>query len=131
MQEDSSGTRRRRAMQGPKSEQLMSAVAARDPQLATWVDEFVFGQVWDREGLNESDRMLVAIAALGSLGRYNQLRTYLFGALHAGESARRIHETLVMLTVYAGFPATLDALEVWQQVLDSARRQGRVTDMDR
>jgi 4-carboxymuconolactone decarboxylase len=109
----------------------MAAVAALDPQITAWVDEFVFGQVWERGGLGESDRLLVAVTALGSLGHRDQLRTYLFGALHAGESARRIHEALVMLVVYAGFPVALDALGVWKEVLDSVRRQGLTTDLDR
>jgi 4-carboxymuconolactone decarboxylase len=124
------GTQRRRRMQGPKSEELMVTLDQLDERVAGWVDEFVFGEVWERDGLGEADRLLVAITALASLGRTNQLRTYLFGALHAGESARRIHEALVMLTVYAGFPAALDALATWCDVLASARRQGVSTDLD-
>jgi 4-carboxymuconolactone decarboxylase len=116
-------------MQGPKSEALMAGVTELDPQLAGWVDEFVFGTVWERDGLSEPERLLVAITALATLGRPDQLRTYLFGALHAGSSAAKIHEALVMLAVYAGFPAALDALRVWREVLASARRQGLAPDL--
>jgi 4-carboxymuconolactone decarboxylase len=117
-------------MQGPKSDELIASVTRLDEQVADWVDEFVFGQVWGRAGLEETDRLLVAITALATLGRHNQLRTYLFGALHAGESARRIHETLVMVAVYAGFPAALDALSTWREVLQAIRRHGIATDLD-
>lgn len=123
------GAERRRRIQGPKSERLQQAVAALDPELAAWVDEFVFGRVWGRPGLSEAERTLVAISALGTTGHPNQLRAYLFGALHGGMSAKKIHDALLMLVVYAGFPAAIDALTVWREVLDSARRAGVTLDM--
>ncbi|MGH3320964.1 MAG: carboxymuconolactone decarboxylase family protein [Streptosporangiaceae bacterium] len=118
------GRERRRRVQGPKSEQLQRAVADLDPQLAEWVDSFVFGEVWARPGLTEQERMLVAITALAAAEHPEQLRAYLFGALHAGVPADKIHEALVMLTVYAGFPVSLRALSLWRDVTESARRQG-------
>lgn len=121
---DHEGTLRRRRAQGPRSEALREAVAKLDPGLADWVDEFVFGKVWGRPGLEEPERMLVAISALAALGRGEQLRAYLFGALHAGVPAIKLHEALVMQAVYAGFPAALGALGVWREVVAAARRQG-------
>jgi 4-carboxymuconolactone decarboxylase len=123
------GTARRRRIQGPKSDALAAAVASLDPEVSEWVDEFVFGKVWDRPGLSEEERTLVAIAALGATEHPAQLRAYLFGALHAGTSAKKLHETLVMLVVYAGFPAALQALTTWREVVDSARRQGIAVDL--
>jgi 4-carboxymuconolactone decarboxylase len=126
---DTSGAARRRRIQGPKSELLAQAVAALDPEVAAWVDEFVFGKVWERPGLSEEERTLVAIAALGATEHQAQLRAYLFGALHAGVPAKKIHEALVMLVVYAGFPAALQALTTWREVVASARRQGIAIDL--
>ncbi len=99
-------------------------MASLDPGLAEWVDQFVFGEVWGRPGLSEPERMLVAISALAATGRPDQLRAYLFGALHAGVPAVKLHETLVMQAVYAGFPAAIGALGVWREVVGAARRQG-------
>lgn len=111
-------------MQGPRSDELRDALAGLDPDLAEWIDAFVFEQVWGRPGLSEPERMLVAISALAALGRPDQLRAYLFGALHAGVPAAKIHEALVMQAVYAGFPAAIGALSTWREVVASARRQG-------
>jgi 4-carboxymuconolactone decarboxylase len=116
-------------VQGPKSEALQRAVEALDPGVAGWVDEFVFGAVWDRPGLSEEERTLVAISALAATEHPTQLRAYLFGALHAGISARKIHEALVMMVVYAGFPVALDALGVWREVVDASRRAGVTVDL--
>jgi 4-carboxymuconolactone decarboxylase len=123
------GAARRERVQGPKSAALQRAVAALDPDVAEWVDEFVFGTVWERPGLSEEERTLVAISALAATEHPNQLRAYLFGALHAGVSAKKIHEALVMMVVYAGFPAALGGLTVWREVIDAARRAGVTVDI--
>lgn len=126
---DEEGAQRRRRAQGPRSEDLRAALAELDPGLAGWVDEFVFGAVWGRPGLSEEERMLVAVSALAATGRPDQLRAYLFGALHAGVPAIKLHEALVMQAVYAGFPAAISALSTWRDVVASARRQGLEVDL--
>jgi alkylhydroperoxidase/carboxymuconolactone decarboxylase family protein YurZ len=68
--------------------------------------------------------MLVAISSLATQGKGALLRNYAHGALQAGVSARKIHEALVELVVYAGFPTATSMLFEWQQVLAAARRQG-------
>jgi 4-carboxymuconolactone decarboxylase len=73
--------------------------------------------------------MLVAITALGALGHTDQLKNYLHGALADGMAAREIHEALVMLAVYSGFPAALRALTCWVGVVESVRRRGGTVDL--
>ena len=114
----------RRAAQGAKSEQLQAGVEALDEGLARWVDEFVFGDVWQRPGLDYRERMLAAIASLAALKNHDQLRAYLFGALQAGVPVDAVREVLVMQVVYAGFPVAIQALSVWEEVLASAERSG-------
>lgn len=121
---DSEGTQRRKRAQGPKTDSIQKVVSGLDPQVGEWVDSLVFGDVWGRPGLSEDDRTLVAITALAATRQPDQLRVYLFGALHCGIPARRIHEALVMLAVYAGFPVALQALRLWAGVVAAAKRQG-------
>jgi 4-carboxymuconolactone decarboxylase len=118
------GSRRRARVQGRKSAQLHAHLERLDPGVAGWVDSFVFGQVWDRPGLDESQRTLIAIAMLAATERPDQLRAYLFGALDNGVSPAAVQEVLAMSAVYAGFPAALNALRLWQDVLRSAAAQG-------
>jgi 4-carboxymuconolactone decarboxylase len=117
------GARRRRRAQGVKSDRLQEELARLDPELARWADDFVFGQVWAREGLSFEERILVAISQLAATGRTRQLRNYLFGAVQAGVDAGKIHETLIMLTVYTGFPNAIEALTTWVEVSESLRRR--------
>jgi 4-carboxymuconolactone decarboxylase len=118
------GTERRRRAQGVKADGLQSALAALDPELAEWADCFIFDDVWGREGISQDERMLVAITALAAGKNPEQLRNYLHGALQAGIDAQKLHEALVMLVVYCGFPTALQALVVWKQVVDVERRRG-------
>jgi alkylhydroperoxidase/carboxymuconolactone decarboxylase family protein YurZ len=124
------GRARRERAQGAMAGQLQEALAALDPQLAQWADSFVFGEVWGRAGLSQDERMLVAITALAATGHPVQLKNYLHGALDAGIAASKIHEALVMLTVYCGFPAALSSLSCWKQVAASARRRGVPIDVE-
>lgn len=102
--------------QGAKSDQLGQALGEVDPALLEWADEHIFGTVWARPGLAFEDRMLVAIVALATQGQINQLRNYFHGALQEGVAAEKITEALLMLHVYAGFPAAINALACFRQV---------------
>jgi 4-carboxymuconolactone decarboxylase len=118
------GRARRKRAQGAKADKLQAAMAALDPQLVEWADGFIFGEVWGRPGLSFEERMLVAISQLAATNRPAQLKNYLFGAIEAGIPAVKIHEALVMLTVYTGFPNALGALACWDEVCASLRRRG-------
>jgi 4-carboxymuconolactone decarboxylase len=123
-QAESRGAARRCRAQGAKADQLQALLASLDPGVGRWADEFVFGEVWGRPGLDFEGRMLVAITSLATQGQGTLLRNYAHGALQAGISARKIHEALVELVVYVGFPTATSMLFEWQQVLVAARRQG-------
>jgi alkylhydroperoxidase/carboxymuconolactone decarboxylase family protein YurZ len=126
----SAGRARRGRAQGPKADKLQAGLHALDPQMAEWADRFIFGEVWGREGLDQHERMLVAITALAANGNLPQLRNYLWGALHDGIPARKVHEALVMLVVYAGFPRASSAVDLWREVVESAKRHGLDVDLD-
>ncbi len=121
---ESRGAALRRRAQGAKADQLQALLTSLDPGVGRWADEFVFGEVWGRPGLDFESRMLVAITSLATQGKSALLRNYAHGALQAGVSARKIHEALVELVVYVGFPTATSMLFEWQQVLVAARRQG-------
>lgn len=114
------GAARRERAHGKKAPRLYEAISELDADLGRWSDGFIFDEVWGRPGLSHDDRMLVAIVALAANGQFEQLRYYIRGALEAGVPPSRIHESLLMLVVYCGFPRALSALAVLKQVLASA-----------
>jgi 4-carboxymuconolactone decarboxylase len=125
----SQGAALRARAQGGRHQDLQAALGAIDGRLADWADGFIFGEVWNCDGAPFEDRMLVAIVALAATEKPNQLRNYLHGALQDGMDPRRIHEALLMLVVYVGWPTTLQSLIVWQEVVRSARKRGAEIDL--
>ena len=123
------GAALRARVQGSRHEALHAALGTIDPRLRGWADDFIFGDVWAHDGIDVHDRVLVAIVALAATGRTEQLRNYLHGALQDGFDARRLHEALLMLVVYVGWPTTISSLVVWQEVVQSSRRRGMVVDV--
>src|SRR5277367_6532991 len=117
------GARRRRRAQGAKHAALQQSLLDIDPQVAMWSDEFVFGKVWAGDALSFGEQMLVAITALAALGNHAQLRNYLHGALQGGVSEDAVRQALSMLTVYAGFPLGIQALNVLKVVVDSEAKR--------
>jgi 4-carboxymuconolactone decarboxylase len=126
---DNPGQALRARAQGARHEALQANLGSIDPRLRGWADEFIFGDVWNRDGLAFEDRQLVAIVALAVTNKPDQLRNYLHGALQDGFDPRRIHEALLMLVVYVGWPTAIGALVVWREVVLSERRRGRQVDV--
>ena len=94
-----------------------------------WVDDFVFGTAGQRRGLSKDDRLLVSIIALTTLRRHGELERALADAVDAGVEPIRIHETLIMLCIYTGFPVVIETLYVWGRVVRSKREQGVKVDV--
>ena len=117
------GAQRRSRAQGAKADKLQAALEALDPDLGRWANEFVFGEVWADDALAFDERMLVAVTALATLNRRNQLRNYLHGALQAGVPAEKLREAMKMLTVYAGFPVAIEALVELDAVFAARERR--------
>ena len=56
--------------------------------------------------------MLATLSVLSSLQRLSQLQTYVHSALNMGMGAEEIQEALIHCSLYAGFPSTVNSLEV-------------------
>jgi 4-carboxymuconolactone decarboxylase len=87
------------------------------PDFYRWVAESAFGMIWSRPGLPVRDRSLVTVAQLAALGRTEELRAHLAGALNVGLTRDELVEVLMQTAVYAGVPAANEALRVAADVL--------------
>jgi 4-carboxymuconolactone decarboxylase len=108
---------------GEKGVAIDSVMSELEPELGRWAREFAFGEVWTRDALGFEERQLVALTSLATLGRTEQLRNYLFGALDSGLAEEKVSQALAMICIYAGFPAAMNALVCWRDVRDSHARQ--------
>ena len=88
-----------------------------------FVTEYAWGAVWTREGLSRRDRSLLNLGMLTALGKPNELKLHLRGALTNGVTREEIREALMQSAVYCGVPAALEAFRVAREVfseLDAA-----------
>jgi 4-carboxymuconolactone decarboxylase len=84
-----------------------------------YTSEALWGSVWSRPGLSLRVRVLETLSVLASLQRIPQLRTYLNSAMNAGLDAAEVREVLIQCSAFAGFPATVNALELFREILES------------
>lgn len=87
------------------------------PDFYRYVAETAFGMIWSRPGLAIRDRSLVTCAQLAALGKTEELKAHLRGALNVGISKVELVEVLMQTAVYAGVPAANDALKAAAEVL--------------
>ena len=88
-----------------------SGVAEVAPEFARMVIEFAFGDLYSRDALDLRTRELIAIAVLAATGTAGpQLRMHVESAANVGLTKSHIIETLIQVSLYAGFPASLNAL---------------------
>jgi 4-carboxymuconolactone decarboxylase len=86
------------------------------PNYADLRVELAFGVVWSRPGLALPDRMIATLAALCSVQRLNHLRRYVAAALGLGLEPRSIVEIFIQCGIYAGLPASEEAMAVAEAV---------------
>lgn len=115
-----------RAVLGPEGERVRESLGHTFPDLARLLVEFPFGEVYGRPALGRKIRELIAIAALAAKGNARpQLKMHVHGALRVGCSRKEVLEVLLMMTVFAGFPAALNGVEVAREAFDEYGRTKR------
>lgn len=88
------------------------------PDLARYTIEYPFADIYSRPGLDLKSREIATVAALTALGNCQpQLKVHLQAALNVGCSADEIKEVILQMSVYAGFPAALNAMFAFKEVL--------------
>lgn len=81
------------------------------PDLGRWIIEFGYGDVFSRPELDPRARQAATIAALTALGNASpQLEFHIGGGLAAGLTPAEVVEIIYVTTVFAGFPAGLNAV---------------------
>ena len=78
-----------------------------------------WGAVWSRDGLDLRTRSLVTLGMLIALGRSQEIKGHVRGALNNGASRGEIREVLFHSSVYCGFPLAVDAFRSIKEVFDT------------
>lgn len=86
-------------------------------QFQELLTSYCWGAAWGGDALTRRERSLINIGIIGTLGRNNELRLHLKGALRNGVTPEEIRDAIIQLTVYAGVPLGLEAMKLAQEVV--------------
>lgn len=82
-------------------------------------EEYCFGEIWSRPGLERKTRSLLCVATMIALNRQHELRIHVGTALNNGASVEEIREVLLQSIIYCGLPAGLEGFRVAEEVLSA------------
>ena len=79
-----------------------------------------FAKVCDLEGVEAEEEALAIVAALTALGNAGpQLKVHINNALNLGWTPAEIIELMLQMTVYAGFPAGVNGMNIAREVIEA------------
>jgi 4-carboxymuconolactone decarboxylase len=81
------------------------------------VTRYCFASVWGREELSRGVRSMITVAMLVALGRAQEIRVHVKGAINNGVSKDELREVLIHSAIYCGIPAAVDGFRNASAVL--------------
>jgi 4-carboxymuconolactone decarboxylase len=119
------GWEKLKEVDGEAGERVMESLKDIAPDLARYVIEFPFGDVYSRPGLDLKSREIAAVAALAAIGTATpQLKVHIHGALNVGLSRQEVVEIIIQMAVYAGFPAAINGMFAAKEVFQERDEKG-------
>lgn len=98
------------------------------PDLANYVLEFIFGDLYSRPGLDLKTKQMLTVTILATLGNAKpQLAYHINAGLNIGITRQEIVDILTHISGYAGFPAALNGMATAKEVF-AERDQKNITD---
>jgi 4-carboxymuconolactone decarboxylase len=111
------GLKKLAEVDGNVGKQVIESLKEIAPDLARYVIEFPFGDIYSRPGLDLKSREIATIAALTAMGNAQpQLKVHIHGALNVGCTREEVVEVIIQMAVYAGFPAALNGMFAAKEV---------------
>jgi 4-carboxymuconolactone decarboxylase len=108
-------------------QRFAQAQARRTAFTEEWMDfvnQYAFGEVWARPGLDKKTRHMLTIAMLTALGRLEELEVHLSLTPNSGVSRDEVREVLMQAAIYAGVPAAMSAFNRANKVFSEMDEKG-------
>lgn len=113
------------SMLDKNQEQIINdAYSEFSPELAQFVIEYGYGDIYSRESLDKRYRQIASIAVLTTLGNAQpQLKFHIKAGLNIGLTVDEINGIMLLMTVYSGFPAAINGTNVLKEVVNEVNNQ--------
>ncbi len=92
------------------------ATTGSDVEMMQILQKYIFGEVFTIGNLDNKTRELITVVCLTTMQTLPQLKSHINGALNAGNSPLEVREAIYQCAPFIGFPKTLNALGVLNEV---------------
>jgi 4-carboxymuconolactone decarboxylase len=111
------GLRRRKQMFGEADvERRMNASGEFGAPLQNIINAYVYGDVWEREGLADDIRSLVMLGITAASNRPAEFRVHAKGALTNGCTKQQVQDVLLLVAMYCGVPAAIETNRIASEI---------------
>lgn len=113
------GWKKLQEVDGEAGERVIKSLETLAPDLAKYIIEFTFGDIYCRPTLDLKQRQLIAISSLTTMGGCEpQLMVHTEAGINVGLTPNEIIEAIIHISVYAGFPRSLNGVYAAKAVFE-------------
>jgi len=113
------GLKTRREVLGAKYvDQAMAGVDDFNREFVDLLNTYCWNDIWNRPGLPRKSRSLLNLAMLTALGKSQELKIHIRGALVNGATRDEIKEVFLQAAIYCGVPAAVEAFRCAREVFE-------------
>jgi len=99
--------------------QRMAAAGEFGAPLQDIINGYVYGDVWQRTGLSHDLRSLVMLGITAASNRPQEFRVHAKGALKNGCTKEQVQDVLLLVAMYCGVPAAIEAYRIASEIFDA------------
>jgi 4-carboxymuconolactone decarboxylase len=118
--------RRRNEMFGEAEvKKRMAASGEFGAPLQNIINAYVYGDVWERDGLSNDIRSLVMLGITAASNRPAEFRVHAKGALANGCTRQQVQDVLLLVAMYCGVPAAIETNRIASEIFDETAGSSR------
>ena len=111
------GMKTRREVLGAEYvDRSMSTVDSFNAEFQELLNTYCWNDVWNRPGLSRQTRSMLNLAMLAALGKGQELKLHIRGAVNNGVTKDQIKEVFLQAAIYCGVPAGVEAFRCAREV---------------
>lgn len=106
-------------------EKVIESLKNVSPDLGRYIIEYSFGEIYNRKELDLKSKEIAVVAALTAMGNTRpQLKVHINAALNVGCNIAEVQEVILQMSVYTGFPSSINGMIALKEVSDERKSEG-------